>query len=205
MADSWLLQFDGPHRTLVACTRASHSRTGSAQEIFFKRTPHPAYYYVPHRSQEILMEHANAALDLHLLDLVTANMDATIAFYRALGVAIPETAIWRTPSGPHHVDITLPGGMQVHFDSAALAKIYNQGWQEPTGAGSRVIIGFRVASRDAVDRTHQRLTNLGHRSAQPPYDAFWGARYAIVEDPDGNYVGIMSPLDPARKGAPPAL
>ncbi len=132
-------------------------------------------------------------------------MDATIAFYRALGVAIPETAIWRTPSGPHHVDIDLPGGMTIHFDSAALAKAYNRGWREPTGTGSRVVIGFRVASREDVDRTHAHLTNLGHRSSQPPYDAFWGARYAIVEDPDGNHVGIMSPSDPAQRSAPPAL
>ena len=151
------------------------------------------------------MEHASAGPDLHLLDLVTANMDATIAFYRALGVAIPEMAVWRTASGPHHVDITMPGGMTIHFDSPALAKVYNRGWREPTGAGSRVIIGFRVASRDDVDHTHSRLTALGHRSSQPPYDAFWGARYAIVEDPDGNHVGIMSPLDPARKSTPPAL
>lgn len=151
------------------------------------------------------MEQANAGVDLHLLDLVTADIDATVAFYRALGVAIPETAIWKTASGRHHVDITMPGGMSIHFDSPALAKVYNRGWQEPTGTGSRVVIGFRVASRDEVDRTHATLTDLGHRSSQPPFDAFWGARYAIVEDPDGNHVGIMSPLDPARRGAPPAV
>jgi uncharacterized glyoxalase superfamily protein PhnB len=34
---------------------------------------------------------------------------------------------------------------------------------------------------------------------QPPYDAFWGARYAVVSDPDGNAVGIMSPIDPDRR------
>jgi uncharacterized glyoxalase superfamily protein PhnB len=147
----------------------------------------------------------NASPDLNLLDLVTADMDATIAFYRALGVDIPETAIWRTPSGAHHVDITMPGGLTVHFDSPALAKVYNAGWREPTGSGSRVVIGFRVASRDDVDRVHRTLTDLGHRSSQPPYDAFWGARYAIVADPDGNHVGIMSPPDPDRRGAPPNI
>ena len=36
-------------------------------------------------------------------------------------------------------------------------------------------------------------------SQQEPYDAFWGARYAIVEDPDGNAVGLMSPIDPDRQ------
>ena len=34
---------------------------------------------------------------------------------------------------------------------------------------------------------------------QEPYDAFWGARYAVVSDPDGNAVGIMSPVDAARR------
>ena len=39
---------------------------------------------------------------------------------------------------------------------------------------------------------------------QQPYDAFWGARYAVVSDPDGHGVGIMSPVDPAlRRNEPP--
>jgi uncharacterized glyoxalase superfamily protein PhnB len=29
-------------------------------------------------------------------------------------------------------------------------------------------------------------------------DTFWGARYAVIEDPDGNHVGLMSPIDPER-------
>ncbi len=151
------------------------------------------------------MDNAKTGVDLHLIDLVTADMDATVAFYRALGITIPETAIWKTESGRHHVDLTMPGGMTIHFDSPALAKVYNKGYRKPTGTGSRVVIGFRVATRDDVDRTHRKLTELGHKSPQPPYDAFWGARYAIVEDPDGNHVGIMSPLDPARRGGPPAV
>ncbi len=143
--------------------------------------------------------------DLNQLDLVVADMAATIAFYRALGVEIPETALWRTATGIHHVDITMPGGLIVHFDSAALAKVYDRGWREPSGTGTRNVLGFRVSSREDVDRIHERLTGLGHRGAQPPYDAFWGSRYAIVEDPDGNHVGIMSAADPSRRSAPPDL
>jgi uncharacterized glyoxalase superfamily protein PhnB len=143
--------------------------------------------------------------DLKQLDLVVHDMDATLAFYRAAGVDIPESAIWRTASGIHHVDVTLPGGMILHFDSPALAKVYNRGWREPTGTGSRTVVTFRVASRDEVDRIHTKLSGLGHRTSQPPFDPFWGARYAIVEDPDGNHVGFMSPSDPARRSAPPDL
>jgi uncharacterized glyoxalase superfamily protein PhnB len=143
--------------------------------------------------------------DLNQLDLVVRDMDATIAFYRALGVDIPEAAIWRTPSGVHHVDVKMPGGLVMHWDSAALAKVYNRGWCEPTGTGTRSVLSFKVSSREEVDRIHGKLKALGHRSSQPPFDAFWGARYAIVEDPDGNHVGIMSESDPARRGPPPDL
>ena len=47
------------------------------------------------------------------------------------------------------------------------------------------------------------LTAAGYAGRQPPYDTFWGARYAVVADPDGNDVGIMSALDPARRSWPP--
>jgi uncharacterized glyoxalase superfamily protein PhnB len=143
--------------------------------------------------------------DLNQIDLVVRDMEATVAFYRALGVEISETAIWRTSSGAHHVDVTMPGGLIVHFDSAALAKVYDRGWREPSGSGTRNVLSFKLASRAEVDRIHDTLAGLGYRSAQPPYDAFWGARYAIVEDPDGNHVGLMSESDPARRSAPPDI
>jgi uncharacterized glyoxalase superfamily protein PhnB len=142
---------------------------------------------------------------LNQIDLITRNMDAMMAFYCALDVDIPESAIWRTQSGIHHVDLQMPGGMIVHLDSPALAAVYDRGWREPSGKGTRSVLTFRVASREEVDRLHAKLASLGHVSAQPPFDAFWGSRYAIVEDPDGNHVGLMSPRDPARGSAPPDL
>src|SRR5262245_49812468 len=108
--------------------------------------------------------------NLDQVDFVARDMDATIAFYRALGVDIPESAIWRTPSGVHHVDLTTPGGFTLHFDSPALAKVYNRGWRPPTGTGSRTVLTFHVDSREDVDRIHGEVTRLGHRTSQPPYD-----------------------------------
>ena len=142
--------------------------------------------------------------DLNQLDLVVRDMDATLAFYRALGVDIPESALWRTPTGVHHVDLTMPGGFVVHFDSAALAKAYNRGWREPSGPGTRAVLTFKFAAREEVDRIHDKLTGLGSRSSQPPFDAFWGARYAIVADPNGVDIGIMSPSDDSKRSFPPS-
>jgi uncharacterized glyoxalase superfamily protein PhnB len=49
------------------------------------------------------------------------------------------------------------------------------------------------------------MATAGYTSQQEPYDAFWGSRYAILEDPDGNAVGIMSPMDDAYRSAPPEM
>jgi catechol 2,3-dioxygenase-like lactoylglutathione lyase family enzyme len=142
---------------------------------------------------------------LNQLDLVVRDMEATLAFYRRLGLEIPDSAVWRTASGTHHVNMTTSNGLHLHFDSVELAKHYNAGWQEPARGGSRIVVGFSLPSRDAVDARYADLIAAGYIGRQPPYDAFWGARYAIIEDPDGNHVGLMSPPEPGRQSAPPAL
>jgi len=139
------------------------------------------------------------------LNLVVRDMAATIEFYRTLGLDIPDGQVWRTESGAHHVDLELANGFGLDFDSPALAMQYNAAWRRPGGGGSQSVIGFNVCSRDAVDETYAAVTAAGHSGLQPPFDAFWGARYAIVEDPDGNHVGLMSPIDPSRRMAGPKL
>ena len=140
---------------------------------------------------------------LNQLNLVVRDMEAAVRFYRRLGLTIPDHAVTR--SGGHHLEVEMPNGMSLELDSMALAKAYNAGWREATGGGCRSVIGFALPSREAVDARYGELTAAGYVGQQPPIDAFWGARYAIVEDPDGNHVGLMSPIDPARRGTPPNL
>ncbi len=51
---------------------------------------------------------------------------------------------------------------------------------------------------------YAELTSAGYVAHLPPIDAFWGSRFAIIDDPDGNVIGLHSPRDPAR-GAPPPV
>jgi len=139
------------------------------------------------------------AVILDQIDLVARNMEATLSFYRLLGVKIPKRAIGSTPNGIDHVRVRFRGGMELAFDSPALARVYNKGYRGQ-GKGGGTVIGFGVATRRAVDATYARLTKAGHKGLTPPFDAFWGSRYAIVADPDGNHVGIMSPVDPKKRG-----
>jgi catechol 2,3-dioxygenase-like lactoylglutathione lyase family enzyme len=136
------------------------------------------------------------------VNLVVSDMAATIDFYRRLGVDIPEAALWRTPSGIHHVSLPSSGEMDFDFDTSALASYYNKSAVDARG---RVVLSFRLPSREAVDAVWADMTAQRHRGLQPPFDTFWGARYAIVEDPDGNPGGVMSPSDPDRRGEPPEL
>lgn len=136
------------------------------------------------------------------LNLVARDVDATIAFYRLLGVELPDDKIWRTSSGAHHTEgVPVGPGAEIEIDSEALAAEYNTGF-DPS---SRTMLVFRVEARQAVDRLHDQLTDAGHASSQPPTDAFWGARFAVVKDPDGRDIGIMSPSDATFRAAPPDL
>ena len=142
---------------------------------------------------------AGKELVLNQLNLIARDFDATLAFYRRLGVEIPEHP---SPGGIRHAETTLANGFVLEFDDLALARTYNAAWRRP-GGSSRALIGFRVATREAVDERYTELTAAGYEGRQPPYDTFWGARYAVVADPDGNDVGIMSPLDDSRRRWPP--
>lgn len=131
---------------------------------------------------------------LNLIDVVAKDFDKTLAFYRALGVPVAD----RGPAGPiRHAEFDFANGCTLHLDSEPLAKAFNAGWRK-SGQGSRAILGFQVESREAVDERYAALVAAGYEGRQVPYDAFWGARYAVVADPDGNDVGLMSPVDPKR-------
>lgn len=142
---------------------------------------------------------------LDQLNLVVADMGRSIDFYRAIGLDIPDDAVWRTDTGAHHVVMKMPDGFELALDSYALAETYNAGWRAFDGAGNRTVMSFRYADAAEVDAVYERVVALGHASSQAPYYTFWGSRYAIVADPDGNHVGLMSPPDRAHRGAPPKI
>jgi uncharacterized glyoxalase superfamily protein PhnB len=90
--------------------------------------------------------------------------------------------------------------IDVDLDSTSFVQKWDTGW--PGGTG--VVIGFKVDSRQEVDELVANLSADGIEVQQEPVDAFWGARYAVVSDPDGNGVGIMSPIDPVTRSEPPS-
>ena len=142
----------------------------------------------------------------HQLNIVSGDLAASVAFYRRLGVDIPEDRIWVTPGGTHHASAqAATDQVSLEIDSIAFARIWNAGWHGREDLRGRVVVGMRLPSRAAVNARYANLTGAGYRGLHTPHDAFWGARYAVVEDPDGIAVGLMSPISPKRRSRPPEV
>ncbi|MGH8987119.1 MAG: VOC family protein [Acidimicrobiales bacterium] len=127
-------------------------------------------------------------------NLVTKNMAAAVAFYHRLGLTISDTV---PDFQDHHRSVEASGGIDVDFDSVEFARHWDHGW-----AGGMGVLNFTVGSRQRVDGIYADVVGAGYRGQQEPYDAFWGARYAVAQDPDGNAIGIMRPIDHERRGDP---
>jgi len=142
------------------------------------------------------------------LNVVAADPEASLRFYRKLGVEISDDAIWKTQSGIHHITAqrsSETSGADLDIDSTVFAREWNSGWKGKKAVAGRVVIGFEVPSRGDVDAAYKEMTAAGYPGLQPPYDAIWGARYAVIEDPDGIAVGIMSPVSAELRSPPPPI
>jgi uncharacterized glyoxalase superfamily protein PhnB len=53
-------------------------------------------------------------------------------------------------------------------------------------------LAFAADSPAEVDSWYEELTAAGYDSYREPWDAFWGMRYAVVRDPDGNNVDLYA-------------
>src|SRR4029450_7797767 len=73
----------------------------------------------------------DAAPVLAQLNPVVADMAASVAFYRRLGLTIDDTHPWSA----YHVDVPMPGGLSLDLDTVEFAKRWDTGWGGRGGAG----------------------------------------------------------------------
>ena len=129
-------------------------------------------------------------MDIRLIstavEIVAADLARSLDFYRLLGLDVPDG------DGPH-VEVELPGGNRLLFDTEDTIAGMHPGWSPPPSSG-RVVLGFGVATPAEVDALFARITQAGHSGTLDPFDAPWGQRYASVADPDGTSVDLYAPL-----------
>ncbi len=123
------------------------------------------------------------------VNLIVSDVERAKEFWALLG--------WEsTPRHPKAAVLSFPNGMNLVLHEPEFAQLWGPAFAGPT-VGSTVV-DLNLSSRDAVDDTHARVVGAGYANSVEPWDTFFGARYAIVCDPDGHRIGLKSPLDPSR-------
>jgi uncharacterized glyoxalase superfamily protein PhnB len=125
---------------------------------------------------------------LNAIGVVCTNIEQSLAFYRMLGVDLPE---FNPDEG--HYEATIADGFRMMFDSHDVMSQFVDAFEAPS---VNEVVGLAVecdAPAD-VDAVWQQLTSSGVESVRKPWDAFWGQRYASVKDPDGNNVDLYAAL-----------
>jgi len=121
---------------------------------------------------------------LNAAGIVTADMSRSLDFYRLLGLQVPD------PPYGGHVNIELPDGWRLMFDSEEEMRQFRPDWTRTTG--NQIALAFECASPAEVDEVYARITGAGYRGVKEPWDAFWGQHYAQLRDADGVPVDLYA-------------
>ena len=70
-----------------------------------------------------------------LIGIIVEDMAASLAFYRRLGMVIPAEA-----DGEGHVEVELPGGLRLAWDTVEVIRSFDPDWVKPSGGPA---IGWR--------------------------------------------------------------
>lgn len=128
-----------------------------------------------------------------LLGMIVRDMPTSLRFYRLLGLEFPPDA-----DQDSHVEVRLPGGFRLAWDTLELMQGIHPHWAE--AQGHRMALAFLCDSPADVDSLYNRAVAAGYTGFRAPWDAFWGQRYAVLLDPDGNLVDLFAPLPQSGAG-----
>jgi len=128
------------------------------------------------------------AVKPHTIDIVVADIARALRFYATLGLAVLEVE-----AGQEQVQIDTPGAATIGLLSERMMREANPHWVTPVG--QRVTFACRCDTPLEVDETYRRVTEAGFAGLRAPWDAFWGQRYAFLQDPDGNRVDLYADLN----------
>ena len=123
---------------------------------------------------------------LNALGIVVSDMARSIAFYRLVGLGVPETP------DEGHVDTFLPNGFRLMLDTEETVLSFRPDWTRERG--NQLALALECESPAEVDAVYTSVTDAGFHGEKEPWDAFWGQRYAQLQDPDGVPVDLYAAL-----------
>jgi catechol 2,3-dioxygenase-like lactoylglutathione lyase family enzyme len=122
-----------------------------------------------------------------LMGIIVRDMPTALRFYRLLGMDIPADA-----DKEGHVEVKLPGGFRIAWDSLEVINSFAPDYQMPDTP--QPALAFLCDSPAEVNKLYADLVAAGYHGHKEPWDAFWGQRYAVILDPDNHLVDLFAPL-----------
>lgn len=126
-------------------------------------------------------------MQLDMIGITVRDMAAALRFYRLLGLDVSEER-----AEEPYVEVITANGYRVSWNRVEMIQEIDPDWVEPVG--QRMTLAFKCDSPNEVDQKYAELVEWGYRGQKAPWDAFWGQRYAVVDDPDGNHVDLFAAL-----------
>jgi uncharacterized glyoxalase superfamily protein PhnB len=141
------------------------------------------------------------ALELYMVGLIVQDMPAALAFYRRLGLDVPNGS-----ESQSHVEIKM-GNMTFFLDSKPRRWDPKYGTQLDAGSGAPgdqypMVLEFYLKEQAALEAKYAELTANGYQGFREPYATSFGMYFAMVKDPDGNTILLSAdaaPKEPANQ------
>lgn len=122
-------------------------------------------------------------MKLDMIGIITKDIKKAVEFYETLGFKTIDS------SSEDYIELD-NNGVRISLNTAKMvANIYGY---EPVTVGDKIELAFLCDSTIEVDALYNKMVTAGYESFKAPWDAFWGQRYAIIKDIDGNLLSLFA-------------
>ena len=115
------------------------------------------------------------------------NLTKSVDVYTLLGFKFDKFS----PDKQHLEPETPDGSARLMIDTAELVQSINGDEPKP---GNHSGFAIEYDSPAEVNEVAANLASAGFTVIKAPWDAFWGQRYAVVQDPDGYKLDLYATL-----------
>ena len=125
-------------------------------------------------------------MNLNAVGVASRDLEKTLSFYRLLGFDLSAA-----PDGGHVETEVTGSSAKLMIDSVEVVK---EIIGEDPVPGNHSMFAIEYDTPAEVDAVAQAVADAGFTVVKEPWDAFWGQRYAVVQDPDGYKADLYAAL-----------
>jgi catechol 2,3-dioxygenase-like lactoylglutathione lyase family enzyme len=126
-------------------------------------------------------------MKLNAIGVTASDLQKTVDFYKLLGFQFPEFK----PDEQHLEPLPTEGSARLMIDALELTKSLIGEDPKPSNHSA---FALEYDSAVEVNEVAAKVKEAGFKVDKEPWDAFWGQRYAVIEDPDGYKVDLYAAL-----------